>query len=313
MNHDVDVVLNGDSGPLSVLRAHGEDAASFLQGQLTNDVVLMREDELRLAAWCSAKGRMLASFWLWKASKDEFLLVCSRDIAAATLKRLSMFVLRAKCKITDVTASHVLRGLAGSPAQDAMVSIAGSALSIRAQVTKSSQTVARLPDAPLQGMSVPRVLVLTSAGDVQNAPAINDVALPLWDWLEVMSGIARITQPVQEAFVPQMLNYESIGGVNFKKGCYPGQEVVARSQFRGAIKRRGYLVTASAPLSAGQEVFDTRDAEQPCGIVAQAASCNGQHHAIIAMQISAQDAPELKTGDAQLSLLALPYAIRDDI
>jgi tRNA-modifying protein YgfZ len=313
MNHDVDVVLNGDSGPLSVLRAQGEDAASFLQGQLTNDVVLMREDELRLAAWCSAKGRMLASFWLWKASKDEFLLVCSRDIAAATLKRLSMFVLRAKCKITDVTASHVLRGLAGSLAQDAMVSIAGSALSIRAQATKSSQTVARLPDAPLQGVSVPRAFVLTSAGDSQNTPAINDDALAVWNWLEVMSGIARITQPVQEAFVPQMLNYESIGGVNFKKGCYPGQEVVARSQFRGAIKRRGYLVTANAPLSAGQEVFDTRDAEQPCGIVAQAASWNGQHHAIVSMQISAQDAPELKSGDAQLSLLALPYAIRDDI
>ena len=80
-----------------------------------------------------------------------------------------------------------------------------------------------------------------------------------------------ITQPIFEAFVPQMLNYESVGGVNFKKGCYPGQEIVARSQFRGTLKRRAYVAHTAGTPAVGQEVFHASDAGQPCGLVAAAA------------------------------------------
>jgi tRNA-modifying protein YgfZ len=132
----------------------------------------------------------------------------------------------------------------------------------------------------------------------------------------VTSGIARITAPISEAFVPQMLNYESVGGVNFKKGCYPGQEVVARSQFRGTLKRRAYLVTSEAALHTGQEVFDAQDAEQPCGTVAQAASdLKSGFVAIVSMQTAAAGAA-LHAGaapGATLQLLTLPYALLDDI
>ena len=114
-----------------------------------------------------------------------------------------------------------------------------------------------------------------------------------------------------------MLNYESVGGVNFKKGCYPGQEVVARSQFRGTLKRRAYLVHGDAPMQAGQEVFTAADAEQPCGLVAQAAPApGGGHDAIVSIQISALDAGDLHLGAAQgpvLTLLTLPYPLREDI
>jgi tRNA-modifying protein YgfZ len=117
--------------------------------------------------------------------------------------------------------------------------------------------------------------------------------------------------------VPQMLNYESIGGVNFKKGCYPGQEVVARSQFRGTLKRRGYIVTSETALQAGQEVFDSREPEQPCGQVAQAAAHPaGGYIAIVSMQVAAQDSPALHAGStdgAKLLLQALPYALLDDV
>jgi len=137
-----------------------------------------------------------------------------------------------------------------------------------------------------------------------------------WAMGEVMSGIAWVEQATFEAFVPQMLNYESVDGVNFKKGCYPGQEVVARSQFRGTLKRRGFIVQSPVPLSAGQEVFSSQDATQPCGLVAQAASLDNQHVAIAELQLSATENNTLHVGQADgpsLTLLPLPYALRDDI
>jgi folate-binding protein YgfZ len=133
----------------------------------------------------------------------------------------------------------------------------------------------------------------------------------------VRSGVATITQPIVEAFVPQMLNYESVGGVNFKKGCYPGQEVVARSQFRGTLKRRGYIVHAEAPLSVGQEAFHESDREQPAGLVAQAAPApSGGFDAIVSLQVSAAGGGMLTAGGpdgAQLALLPLPYFLLEDI
>ena len=148
--------------------------------------------------------------------------------------------------------------------------------------------------------------------------------LAVWHWLEVQSGIAMITQPIFEAFVPQMLNYESVGGVNFKKGCYPGQEIVARSQFRGTLKRRAYLChTAGAP-PIGQDVFHALDASQPCGLVAAAAANPaGGFDAIVSMQTAAADdaaahadEPRLTLGSAAgaaLTLFPLPYPLLADI
>jgi folate-binding protein YgfZ len=129
-----------------------------------------------------------------------------------------------------------------------------------------------------------------------------------------------ITLPIFEAFVPQMLNYESVGGVNFKKGCYPGQEIVARSQFRGTLKRRAYLVHTAAAPTPGQEVFHASDTTQPCGLVAAAAANpSGGFDAIVSMQTSAAATSaqgELTLGTATgaaLKLLPLPYALLEDI
>ena len=140
-----------------------------------------------------------------------------------------------------------------------------------------------------------------------------------WAWGEVRSGIATVTQPIFEAFVPQMLNYESVGGVNFKKGCYPGQEVVARSQFRGTLKRRAYLAHAETDieLKAGDELFAAEDASQPCGLVVQAAPApEGGFDAIVSMQISAFEAGGVRAlgGDGPLlSLQPAPYPLLADI
>ena len=292
---------------LGVVRALGEDAANFLHNQLTNDVLLLKDDQCRLAAYCNAKGRMQASFVLFKRSAQEVLLIGRRDLLAPTIKRLSMFVLRAKVKLTDASDEFQLLGLAGQTA---------------------NALLPEVEEDPWQRHSVngADVLTLYPALDQMRALWIAPKDLPppqgpslsaeLWQVGEVMSGIAWVEQATFEAFVPQMLNYESVEGVNFKKGCYPGQEVVARSQFRGTLKRRAYIIHCDQAMQAGQEVFSNRDASQPCGMVAQVASDGGAHVAIVELQISAIEGARLHLANVegpQLHLLELPYPLRDDI
>ncbi len=290
---------------LGVIRVAGEDAAKFLQGQLTQDFVLLAPAQARLAAFCTAKGRMQASFIGLQRAPGEILLVCSRDILAPTLKRLSMFVLRAKAKLTDATADFGLFGRCGD-ALDGLPAVLAQPWG------KSDVGPAQVVGLyPADGQR--RALWIAPAD--QPAPA--GPALALWQWGEVRAGIATVTAPVVEAFVPQMLNYESVGGVNFKKGCYPGQEVVARSQFRGTLKRRAYLAHCESELAAGQEVFHESDPEQPCGTVAQAAPAPaGGWDAIVSMQVSAADRGRLSVagaGGPSLDLLPLPYLLMTDI
>ncbi len=292
---------------LGVIRAKGEEVAKFLQGQLTQDVILMKPGEARLAAFCNAKGRMLASFQVLKVAADELLLVTSADTLAATLKRLSMFVLRAKLKLSDATADVALLGLLG----DASISIAESGL--KESAVSQFDRPFTIPLAPADG--TPRALWLAPVGTPQ--PSAAPVSEADWLLADVRAGVARITQPVVEAFVPQMLNYESVDGISFKKGCYPGQEVVARSQFRGAIKRRAFVGWVAGPAQAGQEVFDAADPTQPVGLVAQAAAQDGGTAVIVSIQLSALDGqPALHvaaTDGPPLSALHLPHALLDDI
>ncbi len=292
---------------LGVIRVQGEDAASFLQGQLTQDFALLDLQHARLAAFLSAKGRMQASFIGFKRSASEILLVCSHDLLATTLKRLSMFVLRAKAKLSDATAEFALHGLIG----DAVAAAGGQ--SPAAPWDKQDLGEAQLVHLyPAAGQ--PRALWIAPLDTpAPQAPALAGEA---WLWSEVQSGVATLSAPLFELFVPQMLNYESIGGVNFKKGCYPGQEIVARSQFRGTLKRRAYLVQADTALTPGMEVFAASDAEQPTGTVVQAAQApGGGWLALVSMQI-ASAGEALHAGSASgpaLTVQPLPYALLEDI
>ena len=278
----------------------GDDAVSFLQNQLTNDFALLGMDQARLAAFCTAKGRMLASFIGVKRAPDEVLLVMSGDILAPTLKRLSMFVLRAKAKLRDASDEFALHGAIGSGD--------GEPWGLKRDGDSFAVTL-----YPADG--VRRSLIIAPAdAPLPSAAALDEAT---WDWSEVRSGIATITAPIVEAFVPQMLNYESIGGVNFKKGCYPGQEVVARSQFRGTLKRRGYLAHSDGELGAGMELFHESDASQPCGIVAQAArSPQGGWDAIVSAQVASVDDGRINAASADgpvVSLSPPPYPLLADI
>lgn len=286
---------------LGVIAARGEDAAHFLHNQLTQDFALLDMQHARLAAFCNAKGRMQASMLGWKTSTEEVLLVMRADLLPQTLKRLSMFVLRAKVKLSDATAEWTVQGRL---APDTETSVPWQ--------LNHDNAVWSVQLYPAAGTS--RRLILTPANT-----QTQDTGLLMDDWLlsEVLSGVGDVQAATFEAFVPQMLNYESVDGVNFKKGCYPGQEVVARSQFRGTLKRRTYVASSSQPLQAGQEIFNSNDATQPAGQVVQAVA-HPQHGnwALVCLQTSSTEAGDLHPADSSGSVLTLhplPYALREDI
>lgn len=302
---------------LGVIRAQGEDAARFLHGQLTQDFALLDAGQARLAALCSPKGRMLASFVGFKRAPDDLLLVCSADLLQATLRRLAMFVLRAKVRLSDESSAWTVWGLSGQAvARHGADAGRTEAAPWLLAATDAGSTIRLYP-----ADGVPRALCIAEAGrPAPDGPSLDE---SLWLWSEVRSGVARLTQPVADAFVPQMLNYESVGGVNFQKGCYPGQEVVARSQFRGTLKRRAYLVHGSsqpnggAALAAGTGIFAESEPDQPVGqMVLAAAAPQGGWDAIACLSVAAVGAGALRLGTATGPVLHVeppPYPLRDDL
>ena len=295
---------------LGVIQAQGEDAANFLHNQLTNDVLLLPVGQARLAAFCNAKGRMQASFVVLKTAPDTVLLVLPQDLLPQTLKRLSMFVLRAKVKLSDASGQWLLRGLMGETARATL----GDAAPWQAVAWAGGHAVALYP--AMAGVACHTRAFWIGALD-QPAPEAPALTAEQWAWGSVLSGVPFVTQPVFEAFVPQMLNYESVGGVNFKKGCYPGQEVVARSQFRGTLKRRMARVFSPVALTAGQDVFTPADPEQPCATVVQcAARPDGSGFDALVSGTLDSMAGGWHASNAQgdkLELLPLPYALLEDI
>ena len=312
--------------PLWVIQAEGVDAASFLQGQLTHDVLLLPVGQARLAGYCSAKGRLMASFWVLKLSPEKFILVCHASLIAGILKRLSMFVMRAKVKLVDASDTYRLTGLLGDGLLKAFPAAVNQAPWKVLHLSESDDYLIQLYPAITDQGAVPRALMIAKNSESMSVDlaqaSLKELSQETWQLSEVLSGISMVQDLTSEAFVPQMLNYESVDGVSFKKGCYPGQEVVARSQFRGTLKRRAYVVSSQAALSVGQEIFSSDDETQACGTVANAASFSSDassiptsYWGIVSMQTSAA-AQSLHIGSGQgpeLNVHALPYALLEDI
>ena len=271
----------------SIITVSGEDAATFLHSQLTNNIQTLSETQLRLAGYCTPKGRLFASFWVWRHD-DKYFLEVSADIQESARKRLSMFVLRAKAKIVDASSDWARWGISGKDAAQKLMEFFPE---IPAQpltkIQHENLVLMRLADAKnisennekennrIQAHDpIARYQILAPA---QHAEALYEKLstvfeqgnLGLWQWLEVHTGIACITKATQECCIPQSLNFDLVGGIDFQKGCYPGQEIVARTQYRGTVKRRLQLAstkTSKIP-AAGTEIFHSEDPAQPCGMI----------------------------------------------
>ncbi|AOK59348.1 YgfZ/GcvT domain-containing protein [Burkholderia ubonensis] len=298
-----------------VIDVAGDDAATFLHTQLTNDIEHLDAASARLAGYCSPKGRLLASFLAWRSGHDVRLLV-SKDVQAAVQKRLSMFVLRAKAKLADASDALAVVGFAG----DVRTALSGifDALpdGVHVKVDGPAGALIRMPDAAGKR----RYLWIGPRAEVDARLAALDGKLPavspaVWDWLDIRAGEPRVTQPAVEQFVPQMINFDVIGAVNFRKGCYPGQEIVARSQYRGTIKRRTALAHAAGDtdaVRAGIELFHSDDPGQPCGMVVNAAAAPaGGVDALVEIKLASLESGSVHLGAADGPALAfepLPYA-----
>jgi folate-binding protein YgfZ len=300
-----------------VIRAAGADAATFLHGQLSNDVSRLDLAHARLGAYCTPQGRMLASFIYARTAAQEIWLACSADVLPPTLKRLSMFVMRAKARLSDASAELSVIGLVGSPAAAWL----GAATPARAwsawdKADRDGAVVIRLPDTGLGGATLDRWLWIGPAAQASAVlGALPALSVADWQRLEVRSGVVPVVAATSGQFVPQMLNYELVGGVDFKKGCYPGQEIVARSHYLGKLKRRAFLLTGDVAMAPAQEVFWSEDPVQPAGVVARAAAEGDRHLAMAELKIAVTRRGVLHLGQPDgpvLQVLPLPYALPHD-
>ena len=303
-------------GNYGVIKVTGADALSFLHNQLTQDFLNLSQNQARFCSFCNAKGRVQATFIGLLNEQGEVLLITSSDLIVQTIKRLSMFVLRSKVKIVDASAEYNLTGFIGS--NEVPKEISPEHWSQYNQKTGGS-THHWITLYPACGK--PRYLRVSSLLN----PSSPELAEPIglshdgklndWDLSDILSGVCLIGLPTFESFVPQMINYESLEGVNFKKGCYPGQEVVARSQFRGAIKRRGFIISCASPIKDGQELFTSDDISQPCGKIVRSCRTDQAYFAFASIQTKAEEeSTQIVTINLeQVFLHPLPYMLREDI
>ena len=300
-----------DLSHFSVIEATGDDAQAFLQGQLTNDVTRLAPGSVQLNGYCTPKGRLLATFPMWRQTGNYYMLLPA-DIAPAIQKRLSMFVLRSKVKLTNASDLTVRLGIAGGEASSALTDAFGSA-------PPGPGAAAFVDGATIIALTGSRFIALVAADRAVAAwhslarhsrPADSAV----WDWLTIRAGEPVIVAATQEQFVPQMVNFELVGGVDFKKGCYPGQEIVARMQYLGKLKRRMYLAHVVAnSATAGSELFSANLEGQAAGMIVNAAPApDGGFDVLAVIQMESAQNHSVHFGSPDgpaLALESLPYQV----
>lgn len=279
---------------LRLIEVSGPEAAGFLHQQLTSDVNHLALDAAQHSAWCSAKGRMLASFLLFRNGPD-YQLQLSADLLPAIHKRLQMFVLRSKVSITDQSGEREIIGLSG-PQAEAALGAAGLPVPNQSLTTAvfSTGVVVRLDSQRFE------IVVARDAAPAlwqRLAAHARPAGTVVWQWLDIQAGVPLITAHTKEEFVPQMAHFEQLGAVSFHKGCYPGQEIVARMQYLGKVKRHLYRGQSIGPIAAGDAIYSPANSEHPCGMITNVAPApTGGYDALAVVQESF-----VSTGELQLA------------
>ena len=312
-----------DLSQFGILKVTGEDAQAFLQNLLSNDIREVNNNRAQFSSFNNAKGRMLASMLVWR-SGDDYLLQLPRSLCETIRKKLSMYVLRAQVKISDVSDEIVCIGISGS---NALATLQALYPSLPQQAMDVSQhdadTVLRRDAQRFQIVSSPQRAMdvwqlLTTPSPTGGGPGWGNplqAGSACWDWLDISAGIPFVLPATLEAFVPQMLNFEIIGGVNFKKGCYPGQEVVARMHYLGKPKRRMYLALVEGDITpkAGDDLYSAELEGQSCGTVINAVAAPEVGFELLAVvQTASRDAFPIHLGGltgARLQFKDLPYQL----
>ena len=305
-----DCVLN-DLSHFGLIRVEGEDAQSFLQGQLTNDMRLVTEAHSNLAGWCSAKGRMLANFRCLRRG-DAYYLQTLQEHLPTVLKRLGMYVLMSKVTLADASDELMRLGVTGDCAADLLKhhfdEIPETANAVAQQ---AGLTLIRLPgETPRFELLGPAETLTTFWQEAElHAVRMGD---DFWALQEIRAGVPLIYPATSEAFVPQMTNMQLVDGVSFTKGCYTGQEVVARMQYLGKLKRRMYLahVASGTRPEPGDELYSPGSTSgQGTGKVVDARPADGGYDLLAVIESSSAESDKVCLGENGpcLELRALPY------
>ena len=261
---------------LTALELTGEDAQAFLQSQVPSDIRQLNAEKAQISGWCTAKGRLLTTFVIWPVA-NGYRLILATDVADAIAKRLKMFVLRLKVQITRL--DDPVAGLLNPPAALGALNVPKAAWQVR---QAEGVTAIRLDGT--------RVLLTgTQAALAAHTSGLQSGQTEAWLRADIAHGFPLVTQATSEHYVPQMVNLDKLGGVSFKKGCYPGQEIVARTHYLGKIKRHLYRVKATQPLAAGAEVRSAVLNGQTCGSLVNAAP-NEAGNEWLALAVLQQDA-----------------------
>ena len=298
---------------LGIIRVSGADARSFLQGQFSSDIQQLSADQTQISSYCNPKGRMLAIMRIVPA-QDDLLLVLPKTVLPVIQKRLQLYILRAEVRLQDESDTLAIMELAGP-------SVAAVLPAVPEQDSAQKQEGA-LHILRLSG-DRPRYQLIGPMAEVQSywQQAVQQHIIPTeacaWRLLDIRAGLPMLYPETVEAFVPQMTNLELVGGVSFQKGCYTGQEVVARMHYLGKQKRRMYRVQIApgAEVVIGQAVYATDAREQAVGTFIDVAPLGaaGGYEALVVCQINSIENHSLslhpggQAGPA-IQRLSLPYA-----
>ncbi len=313
------VVLLKQTG---LLVLEGDDAVSFIHGQLSNDIEHLGSDQARLAAYCNPQGRMLALFHAWKSAGKVWLTV-PLDILSALQKRLQMYILRAKVTLSDESGNMAVLGIGGEKGGQALSKWFETLPSDPfGKIENEHGVLVRVADA----FGFPRYLLVITEERLQAVESELSSTLSVcdengWKLGDIKAGVPQITLPVQDRFIPQMVNLEQVGGLSFKKGCYPGQEVIARSQYKGTVKRRMVHGMVELPfednppvdvnMTAGADIVDS--AGQACGtVVCSARRDNNRVDFLAVVQTDAIGSQALHAEKADgplITWIPLPYSL----
>lgn len=305
-----------DLSQFTLIKVSGDDATDFLQGQLTHDIKLVTNTLSQLSAYCNPKGRILANFRIFKRDEDYFLFLHS-SIAEATLKRLRMFVMRSKVVLEDYSNELLGIGVAGHNASSKLSTIFKN-LPKMADETSSEDdlTIIKLPGLlPRYEMHGPFEKIKSLWETLQTESAL--IGENSWNLLTIRAGIPEIVAETVEAFVPQMVNLQAINSLSFTKGCYPGQEVVARMHYLGKLKRRLFICSAESmalPVP-GESIMTNDENAQKVGQIVSSSWVGDntvEFLAVLQIEKSQNNDLHIKTSDgAKLKLMDLPYELEN--
>lgn len=313
---ELSVAITGDVfadlSHYGLVAVHGEDAEAFLQGQLTNDIRRVDEQHSQLSGYCNPKGRLLAIFRIFRRG-DSYYLCLPGEMIEELIKRLRMFVLRSRVTIDDASDSFIHLGISGADAgQDLRAFTDAVPGNVHEVIQDDQQLLVRVPGIHPSFevfTDTARAMALWERLNVRSAP----IGATAWQLLDIQAGIPMIYPATRDAFVPQMTNLQLVDGVSFKKGCYPGQEIVARTQYLGKLKRRMYKarVDSDDTPAPGEDIFASDEPDQSAGqLVSAAPHPDGGFVVLAVLKIASADGADLHLGGVdgpQLRLEHLPY------